>query len=173
MPALGADVDGLPWAGIVLLSSPPDAATDGIPWGCWGNERDSPLKTPSAMQESATPNPHSAVPHRVAVTLVWATFLLLCAGALVTTEGAGMAFRDWPTSDGYNMFLYPWFAAAWDKFIEHGHRLLGALVGLITIVLTVCLWKFERRGWVVALGAAALALVIVQGTLGGLRVRAD
>ena len=123
--------------------------------------------------KSAFSNPQSAIPHRLAVVLVCATFVLLCAGALVTTEGAGMAFRDWPTSDGHNMFLYPWFAAAGDKFIEHGHRLMGALVGLITIGVAASLWKSERRHWVVGLGATALALVIVQGLLGGLRVRAD
>nr|NIP87096.1 cytochrome oxidase assembly protein [Planctomycetales bacterium] len=122
----------------------------------------------------AVPSPRrSALPHRLAVLLVCATFVLLAAGALVTTEGAGMAFRDWPTSDGHSMLLYPWFSAAGDKFIEHGHRLLGALVGLITLALAAALWKCESRPAVVWLGAIAVALVIGQGLLGGLRVRAD
>lgn len=117
--------------------------------------------------------PGNPWPHRLAVLLVFATFVLICAGALVTTLGAGMAFRDWPTSDGHNMFLYPWFEAATDKFLEHGHRLLGATVGLITIALAAALWWADDRRWVAWLGACALMLVIVQGVLGGLRVRAD
>jgi len=84
-----------------------------------------------------------------------------------------MAFRDWPTSDGYNMFFYPWLKAAGDKFIEHGHRLMGILVGLITIAVTISVWSLDRRRWVGWLAIAALFLVIAQGLLGGLRVRAD
>ncbi len=44
-----------------------------------------------------------------------------------------MAVPDWPTTYGYNMFLYPWqtwLFGPWDLFIEHGHRLLGSLAGL-------------------------------------------
>ena len=43
-----------------------------------------------------------------------------------------MAVPDWPTTYGYNLFLYPWqtwVVGPWDLFIEHGHRLLGALGG--------------------------------------------
>lgn len=112
-------------------------------------------------------------PHRLAVVLLCATLMLICVGGLVTTLGAGMAFADWPTSDGANMFLYPWLQAAGDKFVEHGHRLFGALVGLITIAVTVSLWKWDKRRWMGWLGIAALALVIFQGVLGGMRVRAS
>lgn len=112
-------------------------------------------------------------PHRLAVGLACATVLLICVGGLVTSLGAGMAFQDWPTSDGQNMFLYPWFRAAGDKFVEHGHRLFGALVGMITIALCVVLWFSDRRRWLRWLGVAALLLVIFQGVLGGMRVRAS
>ena len=47
-------------------------------------------------------------PHRLAVILVCATFPLLFIGGLVTSKGAGLAVPDWPTTFGYNMFLYPW-----------------------------------------------------------------
>ena len=45
-----------------------------------------------------------------------------------------MAVPDWPNTFGYNLFLYPWqtwIAGPWDLFIEHGHRLLGATVGML------------------------------------------
>ena len=112
-------------------------------------------------------------PHRIAVTLLVITWLQICTGGLVTTTGAGMAFKDWPTSDGQNMFLYPLFEAAKDKFIEHGHRLFGATVGLIAIGLCVVSWSKDSRRWFNWLTLAALGLVIVQGILGGLRVRFD
>ena len=35
------------------------------------------------------------------------TFLLLGLGGLVTSHEAGMAVPDWPTTYGYNMFLFP------------------------------------------------------------------
>src|SRR5438128_2520993 len=35
------------------------------------------------------------------------TFVLLCSGGLVTSKGVGMSVPDWPTTYGYNMFLFP------------------------------------------------------------------
>ncbi|HXT60850.1 MAG TPA: COX15/CtaA family protein, partial [Pirellulales bacterium] len=115
-------------------------------------------------------------PHRLAVALAVVIFPLIWVGGLVTTYEAGMAVPDWPTTYGYNMFLYPWqtwLFGPWDLFIEHGHRLLAALVGLLTIALAVVLYRCEDRGWLRRLGLAAVALVIFQGVLGGMRVRLD
>jgi heme a synthase len=115
-------------------------------------------------------------PHRWAGALACATFPLLWVGGLVTTTDAGMAVPDWPTTYGYNLFLYPWptwLAAPWDLFVEHGHRLLGAAVGLVTIGLLIVVWRTDERRWMRWLGVAALALVIFQGVLGGMRVRLD
>ena len=104
---------------------------------------------------------------RVAVA---ATFLLLVAGGLVTGNQAGLAVVDWPNSYGYNMFLYPFARMTGGIYYEHAHRLLGALVGLTTATLAVHLARVEARVWVRRLGLTAVALVIVQGILGGLRV---
>jgi cytochrome c oxidase assembly protein subunit 15 len=46
-------------------------------------------------------------PHRLALVTAGATFLLILAGGVVTTTGAGLAVPDWPTTFGYNMFLFP------------------------------------------------------------------
>ena len=73
----------------------------------------------------ATTHAANAWPHRLAVVLVCATFPLIWVGGLVTTYEAGMAVPDWPTTYGYNLFLYPWqtwILGPWDLFIEHGHR---------------------------------------------------
>ena len=45
--------------------------------------------------------------HRLAVLTAVATFILICMGGLVTSTNSGLAVPDWPTTFGYNMFLYP------------------------------------------------------------------
>src|SRR5215204_5155333 len=108
--------------------------------------------------------------HLIAVLTACATFPLIFMGGLVTSHGAGMSVPDWPNSYGYNMFLFPprlWIGGI---FYEHTHRLMGTVVGLLSIALCVAAWKTEPRRWVRALAMAVLAVVIVQGILGGLRV---
>jgi cytochrome c oxidase assembly protein subunit 15 len=121
-----------------------------------------------------TGSPHPSVfsvwPHRLALLLVCATFPLLFIGGLVTGKGAGLAVPDWPTTFGYPMFFYPWSKMVGNIFYEHSHRLVASFVGLLTIAFTVVVWLREQRAWLRWLAAAALALVIVQGVLGGLRV---
>jgi cytochrome c oxidase assembly protein subunit 15 len=110
------------------------------------------------------------------MVLVCATFPLIWVGGLVTTYDAGMAVPDWPNTYGYNLFLYPWttwISGPWDLFIEHGHRLLGACVGLLVILLLIVVWRQESRRWVRWLAVGCLALVILQGVLGGGRVLMD
>src|SRR5262245_41823703 len=115
-------------------------------------------------------------PHRLAVALALVTFPLIWVGGLVTTYKAGMAVPDWPGTYGYNLFLYPWqswLAAPWDLFIEHGHRLLGSLAGLVSIALVVSVLLTDRRPWLVGAAFGVLLLVILQGVLGGVRVLLD
>ena len=106
--------------------------------------------------------------------LAGATFVLLYAGGTVTTYSAGMAVPDWPTTEGY--WFYPigkWLGGDWDVFLEHGHRLLALAVGLLTIALAVTLWRLDPRRWMRWLGVAAVVVVILQATIGGLRVLGD
>ena len=121
---------------------------------------------------SLIPHPlsFSPWPHRLAVVLAWATLPLLFIGGLVTSKGAGLAVPDWPTTFGYNMFFYPWSQMVGNVFFEHSHRLVASGVGLLTIALAVSFWLQEGRHWLRWLGLAALALVILQGIIGGLRV---
>jgi cytochrome c oxidase assembly protein subunit 15 len=112
----------------------------------------------------------SKIVHRLAVLTALCTIPLLFVGGLVTTKGAGLAVPDWPTTFGYNPFLYPWSMMVGNIFYEHSHRLVAAAVGLLTVVLAVALWLGEKQRWLRRLGAAALALVIAQGVVGGLRV---
>jgi heme a synthase len=99
-----------------------------------------------------------------------ATLLLICSGGMVTSKGVGLAVPDWPTTFGYNMFLFP--ASRWigGIFFEHTHRLIASSVGFLTIILAVWLWFSESRRWVRMLALTAVLAVILQGVLGGLRV---
>lgn len=106
--------------------------------------------------------------NRLALLTLAATFLLILFGGLVTNTRAGLAVPDWPTTFGYNMFLYPWSSMVGGIFYEHSHRLIGSVVGLLTLALAVALWRAGKPFRL--LGVVAVAAVVVQGVLGGLRV---
>jgi len=89
---------------------------------------------------------------------------------MVTSKNVGLAVPDWPTTFGYNMFLFPVSKWVGGILFEHTHRLMGSVVGFLTIILTVWLWLGEDRRWMRNLGVIALVGVILQGILGGLRV---
>ncbi len=120
-----------------------------------------------------TESPYSCWLHRLAVLTACVALLPIFMGALVTTKDAGMAFSDWPSSDGHNMLLYPWLRSHGEKFLEHGHRLAGVVIGLTAIGLAIAAWQRERRAWVRYMAYGVLAAVIAQGLLGGQRVRLD
>jgi cytochrome c oxidase assembly protein subunit 15 len=108
--------------------------------------------------------------HFLAVLTACATFPLIFMGGLVTSHGAGMSVPDWPNSYGYNMFLFPPRFWVGGILYEHTHRLMGTVVGFLSIVLAVYAWKVEKRHWVRNLALGVLGAVILQGVLGGLRV---
>ena len=108
--------------------------------------------------------------HRVAVLTAGATFLLIVIGGIVTSTESGLAVPDWPTTFGYNMFLYPLSEMVGGILYEHSHRLMGSIVGLLTTTLLVMLLAIDTRKWLKWLGLVALIAVIIQGVLGGLRV---
>jgi cytochrome c oxidase assembly protein subunit 15 len=180
----------------------------------------------------------------LAVLTAVMTFILICMGGLVTSTDSGLAVPDWPTTFGYNMFLYPLSktvsgflfsidpslqadldnnnlsagvrkalekneisvsenviisaeerGSRWrltdeengrtytliksgerlDVYVhgvlyEHSHRLIGAVVGFLTIGLMVSIWAKDDRKWLKWLGIIALVAVVVQGVMGGMRV---
>src|SRR5438445_10284432 len=99
-----------------------------------------------------------------------ATLLLICSGGMVTSKNVGLAVLDWWTTFGCNMLLFPISKWVGGILFEHTHRLIATAVGFLTIILAIWLWSSESRRWVRNLGLAALAGVILQGILGGLRV---
>ncbi|PIQ62494.1 MAG: cytochrome oxidase assembly protein [Bacteroidetes bacterium CG12_big_fil_rev_8_21_14_0_65_60_17] len=110
--------------------------------------------------------------NRFTVSTWCVAIVLLTWGAFVTSINAGMSVPDWPSSfNSYDPFN-PWpnWWTVTPVLAEHGHRLVGALVGMMTLVLAVWTWFADSRRWMKWTSLAALVLVSLQGILGGLRV---
>ena len=115
-------------------------------------------------------------PHRVAWVLACGALLVICTGGLVTSYNAGMAVPNRSAPGVGSLFrFYPpgdWLTV-WDVFLEHSHRLVGAMVAIVAVGLAVLLWLHDGRRWLRRLGAVAVGAVLVEGTLGGLWVLGD
>jgi cytochrome c oxidase assembly protein subunit 15 len=105
-----------------------------------------------------------------AIGTAW-VFVLVTLGAFTTSIGAGMAFADWPLSNGS---LNP---AGWlsniSYFAEHSHRLSAGVMSTVMIVLAAWLWRTEVRTWLRKLAWFGVGLVLAQALVGGLRVLLD
>lgn len=95
----------------------------------------------------------------------FSTLFLIFAGGMVTSTGSGLSVPDWPLS--YGMVFPPMVGGV---FYEHGHRMIAATVGFLTLIQAVWLAVAEKRRWVKVLGWVALGAVIAQGILGGITV---
>jgi protoheme IX farnesyltransferase len=95
-----------------------------------------------------------------------ATLFLIFAGAMVTSTESGLAVPDWPLS--YGMFFPPMVGGI---FYEHGHRMIAATVGLLTVIQAIWLQRRARKRILRVLGWTAVGAVIAQGILGGMTVR--
>jgi cytochrome c oxidase assembly protein subunit 15 len=121
----------------------------------------------SATEKSeAMNNFYNQALHRYAVFTACCTFILLNAGALVTSNDAGLSIPDWPLA--YGSFVPPFVGGI---RYEYSHRVFAGFVAVLTAVLAAWLWRAEKRGWMRWLGVAALGGVIAQAILGGLTVK--
>ena len=96
-----------------------------------------------------------------------ATLVVITAGALVTSNDAGLSVPDWPTSFGY-LVKVPQFVGG--VRYEWSHRMVAGT--LVSLTLAIALWTFlvEKRRWLRWLAMGAFCTVIAQATLGGLTV---
>ena len=113
---------------------------------------------------------YNAKVHTLALITAAATFPLIFMGGLVTSHQAGMSVPDWPNSWGYNMFTFPPSKWVGGILFEHTHRLAGAFVGFLTVVLMIAAWWTDRRRWMRWTATAIVLAACAQGTIGGLRV---
>lgn len=125
------------------------------------------------LPQAPAPSPW---PFRFAAAMTACTLFLVLFGGSVTTMGAGMAVKGWIDAEGHFMPLFP--VAKWFRdpatFVEHTHRMIGMVVGLLSIATVVATWRAPLAGGrrLLARSATVVALVAicVQGAIGGTRV---
>lgn len=100
---------------------------------------------------------------RFSIAVVAFTLAHIKLGAMVTSTGSGLAFEDWPLSNGS---LWPPDMGL-DGLLEHGHRTSGAIVGILVLALAIWVCVRDPRSWLRKLSIGALALVTLIGVLGG------
>ena len=98
--------------------------------------------------------------------LAASTLFLIFAGAMVTSTGSGLAVPDWPLS--YGMLMPPMVGGI---FYEHGHRMIAATVGFLTVLQAIWMQRSEPKRFLRMLGWWSVGAVIAQGLLGGLTVK--
>ena len=110
---------------------------------------------------------YNAAHHRFTVVVACLAFLLVIAGGLVTSNNAGLAVPDWPTSFGH------WFWAGMVGGVkyEHTHRMIAEGIGFLTIIVAVWTWIVDKRRWMRWLTIGAVTGVVFQGIVGGLTVK--
>jgi cytochrome c oxidase assembly protein subunit 15 len=129
----------------------------------------SPAMTVSAVMP-ATENPARRGPFRLALALIAVTVVTILKGAMTTSTGSGLAFADWPLSDGQLMPERSYTTLP--GFFEHFHRLAGATAGLLSLSLALWLHLGQRLAGAGARRTAwfGLLLITVQGVVGGVGV---
>lgn len=104
--------------------------------------------------------------HIYSVFTALCTLFLIFAGGLVTSTGSGLSVPDWPLS--YGKFFPPMIGGI--RF-EHSHRVIAGSVGLLTLALTIWIFRVDKRRWFKWLGVGASLMVLTQAILGGLTVK--
>ncbi|MHC4840707.1 MAG: hypothetical protein ACYTDT_07035, partial [Planctomycetota bacterium] len=120
------------------------------------------------MSESITLNAWQKRAHKFAWVTVALTLLMIAVGATVTTTKAGDANPGW--SFEFWQWFTTWMESTGKRAWEDGHRVLGTIIGFSAICSAICLWKGERgnpRRW---LGLIVVAMLLLQGVAGGIRV---
>lgn len=115
---------------------------------------------------SSLTTPYNKAHHFYALFTAFATFLVIIAGALVTSNEAGLAVPDWPTS--FHTFRMPHMVGG--VLYEHGHRMIAGFTILLTLGIAIITFAVDRRRWMKKLALAGFATILVQAVLGGITV---
>lgn len=98
-------------------------------------------------------------------TVAVCVFLLLIAGALVTSTESGLAVPDWPLA--YGKLMPPMVGGI---LYEHGHRLIAAAVSTLVGVQVAVLFLARADRRLKKLSLLAFGAILLQALLGGLTV---
>ena len=80
-------------------------------------------------------------PFRLAVACLVMNAVTILKGAMTTSTGSGMAYPDWPLSDGQVMPESSYTTVP--GFLEHFHRLAALTLGLLALALAI--WVTRQR----------------------------
>lgn len=122
--------------------------------------------TVQAPSEPRPAPPVSLGLYRFALIFAAVVLIHIKWGAMVTSTGSGMAFTDWPLARG--SFWPPDMDMA-DLF-EHLHRIFGAVIGLMSLIMLVWIHRQDSRSWMIKTAWVIFLLIVAQGLLGGLGV---
>lgn len=108
-------------------------------------------------------------PFRLAIALLVVTTITILKGAMTTSTGSGLAYPDYPLSDGQWLPESSYTTLA--GFLEHFHRVFAASAGIIALVIAVWL-QVGRLGDTRARRTAWFGgcLLLVQALFGGFGV---
>ncbi|MEM9159769.1 MAG: COX15/CtaA family protein [Verrucomicrobiota bacterium] len=104
------------------------------------------------------------------ISMIWCV-LLLSFGGITTSLRAGMVFLDWPLSNG-SVNPEGWLQDD-HMLAEHGHRLLATGMGILSIVMAILSFGQKAGANLKKMSLWLIALVVIQGIAGGLRVKLD
>lgn len=132
-----------------------------------GQARSRTLEIPMGNAPKAIPATYNRAHHAFAVFTACAAFVVITAGALVTSNDAGLSVPDWPTSFGY-LVKVPHFVGG--VRYEWSHRMVAGTLVTLTLGIALWTWLVEKRRWMRWLAIGAFCTVILQAILGGLTV---
>jgi heme a synthase len=93
-------------------------------------------------------------------------FAIVVSGATVRLTASGLGCENWPRCG--DTFLPE---KDFHALVEFGNRVVGFIVGLVSLAAAVAAWRVERLPRWIMWGAAALPVtVLLQGVLGGITV---
>lgn len=105
---------------------------------------------------------------RLAVTSAVLALVLVAIGGAVRATDSGLACPTWPGCFSAGDFLPP---AGLNVWLEHTHRLVAGVVGILLAIQAVwAIARYRRHPWIVWPAVIAAVAVVVQAGLGALVV---